>query len=92
MFVLQTVLSELIFYGCMQAGVAPSDGQAAMQVPTPGIAVRHQTPFAMTDSSYGQAGTSDISANTQVSDSSWQQRPSIQGMILQVPILMKAEE
>ena len=87
MFVLQNVLSELIFYGCMQAGVA----QVAMQVPTPGIAVRHQTPFAMTDSSYGQSGSSDISANTQVSDSSWQQRPSIQGMVLQVPILMKAE-
>ncbi len=57
-----------------------------MQVPTPGAAVRQQTPFAMTDTSYSQPGTSDISANTQVSDSSWQQRPSIQGMALQVGI------
>ncbi len=69
---------------CLQAGPPFSNGEVPMQVPTPGAAIRQQTPFAMTDSSYSQPGTSDVSANTQVSDGSWQQRPSIQGMALQV--------
>ena len=69
---------------CMQAGLPFSNGEVPLQVPTPGAAVRQQTPFAMTDTSYSQPGTSDVSANTQVSDGSWQPRPSIQGMALQV--------
>ena len=67
----------------MQAGVPYSNGATPMQVPTPGAVVR-QTPFAMTDTSYSQPGTSDASAGTHVSDGSWQPRPSIQGMALQV--------
>lgn len=69
---------------CMQAGPPFSNGEVVMQVPTAGAAVRQQTPFALTDTPYSQPGTSDVSANTHVSDSSWQQRPSIQGMALQV--------
>ena len=65
----------------MQAGVPYSNGAAPLQVPTPGAAVR-QTPFAMTDTSYSQPGTSDVSAGTHVSDGSWQPRPSVQGMTL----------
>ncbi len=68
----------------MQAGPPFSNGEAPLQVPTPEAAIRQQTPFAMTDTSYSQPGNSDVSANTQVSDGSWQQRPSIQGMALQV--------
>ena len=54
-------------------------------MPTPGLADRQQTPFALTDTSnYSQHGASDVSANTHVSDGSWQPRPSLQGVILQV--------
>lgn len=67
----------------MQAGVPYSNGAAPSQIPTPGAAVR-QTPFAMADTSDSQPGTSDMSGGTHASDGSWQQRPSIQGMALQV--------
>ena len=79
--VMSTDLSEI---QCMQAGAPFSNGEVVMQVPTAGAAVRQQTPFALTDTPYSQPGTSDVSANTHISDSSWQQRPSIQGMALQV--------
>ncbi|DBA89209.1 hypothetical protein WJX77_000076 [Trebouxia sp. C0004] len=71
--------------GTQQAGPPFSNG-GPMQLPTPGAATRQQTPFAMTDTSYSQPGTSDVSANTQVSDGSWQPRPSIQGMALQMSV------
>lgn len=67
----------------MQAGVPYSNGGGPLQVATPGAAVR-QTPFAMADTSDSQPGTSDMSGGTHASDGSWQQRPSIQGMALQV--------
>ena len=67
----------------MQTGPPFSNGEIPLQVPTPGAAVR-QTPFDMTDTSYSQPGTSDNSGGTHVSDGSWQPRPSIQGMALQV--------
>lgn len=65
----------------MQADLPFSNGGPPLQAPTPGV---RQTPFAMTDTSYSQPGTSDVSAGTQVSDGSWQPRPSVQGMALQV--------
>lgn len=65
----------------MQADLPFSNGGPPLQAPTPGV---RQTPFAMADTSYSQPGTSDVSAGTQVSDGSWQPRPSIQGMALQV--------
>ncbi|KAL3160650.1 hypothetical protein ABBQ32_010571 [Trebouxia sp. C0010 RCD-2024] len=68
-----------------QAGVPYSNGAAPSQIPTPGAAVR-QTPFAMADTSDSQPGTSDMSGGTHASDGSWQQRPSIQGMALQMSV------
>lgn len=67
----------------MQAGVPYTRGGSPRQVPTPGAAAT-QTPFAMAATSDSQPGTSDVSGGTHVSDGSWQHRPSIQGMALQV--------
>ena len=64
-----------------QAG-APFSGSSSDAMTQVGSPMRAplQTPYAPTS----QPGISDVSAGTDISSNSWQQRPSLQGMALQV--------
>ena len=65
----------------MQTG-APFSGSSSDAMTQVGSPMKPplQTPFAANS----QPGVSDVSAGTDVSSNSWHQRPSLQGMALQV--------